>query len=361
MTYICSIGTGIPPHEISQQEIKPLIKDIFSLTERETAKFFPVFDNTMVQKRQLVTEPHWFRNSHTFKESNDLYTQSAVELSLAAMDACLSNKDFLKKNIAYEAIDMIIFVSSTGISTPSIDAYLMNERPFKDSIQRMPLWGLGCAGGAIGLSRAHDFITANPDKSAVVICCELCSLTFQKRDRKKSNIIGSALFGDGVSATLVIGKDSPLHKSSRIPMPQIMKTSSSTKKNSLDVMGWDITDHGMEVIFSKNIPLLINSFWKAHITRFLEDNQLTESMIHSFIAHPGGKKVLEAMEEVLQTSGSKIKHSYQVLSDHGNMSSTTVIYVLKKWMKEKMDKNQKSILSAMGPGFSSELLLLEWG
>ncbi|MFA1820752.1 type III polyketide synthase [Virgibacillus oceani] len=361
MTYICSVGTAMPPYEMTQQEIKPFIKDIFSLTDRESAKFFPVFDNTLVKKRQFAADPSWFKNTHTFKESNDLYQQSAKILSLEAIDECLSNKDFLEKDIPYEAIDMIIFVSSTGLSTPSIDAHLMNERPFKASVQRMPLWGLGCAGGAIGLSRAHDFITANPDKAALIVCCELCSLTFQKTDRKKSNIIGTALFGDGVAASIAIGKDSPLRSCSKNNIPQIKNTSSSTKKNSQDVMGWEISNNGLEVVFSKSIPVLISTFWKEHITHFLEENELSESKIHSFIAHPGGKKVLEEMEKVLQASGNKFKHSYQVLADHGNMSSATVLYVLKNWMKEKVDKNEKSIISAMGPGFSSELLLMEWG
>jgi alkylresorcinol/alkylpyrone synthase len=361
MTYICSVGTATPLYEMTQQEIKPFIKDIFSLTDRESAKFFPVFDNTLVEKRQFAADPSWLKNTHTFKESNDLYQQSAKSLSLEAIDECLSNKVFLQKDIPYEAIDMIVFVSSTGLSTPSIDAHLINERPFKASVQRMPLWGLGCAGGAIGLSRAHDFITANPDKSALIVCCELCSLTFQKTDRKKSNIIGTALFGDGVAASIAIGKDSPLQSCRKNNIPQIKKTSSSTKMDSLDVMGWDITNNGMEVIFSKSIPSLISSFWKEHITHFLIENHLSETMLHSFIAHPGGKKVLEEMEKVLQVSGNKFKHSYQILADHGNMSSATVLYVLKKWMKEKVDKNEKSILSAMGPGFSSELLLMEWG
>src|SRR5699024_1882510 len=153
-------------------------------------------------KRQFAADPSWLKNTHTFKESNELYQQSAISLSLEAIDECLSNKGFLQKDIPYEAIDMIVFVSSTGLSTPSIDAHLMNERPFKAMVQRMPLWGLGCAGGAISLSRSHDFITANPDKSALIVCCELCSLTFQKTDRKKSNIIGTALFGDGVAASI---------------------------------------------------------------------------------------------------------------------------------------------------------------
>ncbi|GAB3805162.1 type III polyketide synthase [Virgibacillus kimchii] len=361
MTYICSIGTGIPPYEISQNDIKPLIKDIFSLTDRETAKLFPVFDNTLVKKRQFAAEPSWFKNSHTFKESNYLYQQSATNLSLAAIDECLANKDFLSRNIPHEAIDMIVYVSSTGLSTPSIDAFLMNERPFKESIQRMPLWGLGCAGGAIGLSRVHDFITANPDKTALIVCCELCSLTFQKSDRKKSNMVGTALFGDGVAAAVAVGRDSPLRSFSRNNIPEIRKTSSCTKKHTLEVMGWDITDNGMEVVFSKSIPALIGSFWKEHISNFLEENLLYQETLHSFIAHPGGRKVLEEMEKVLHASRNKFKHSYTVLADHGNMSSATVLYVLKAWMKEVVEKNEKSILSAMGPGFSSELMLIEWG
>ncbi len=168
----------------------------------------------------------------------------------------------------------------------------MNERPFREDVVRMPLWGLGCAGGAIGLSRASDWISAHPDKNVLLVCCELCSLTFQKDDLRKSNIVGSALFGDGAAAALLMGEKSSWRSAVNHskPKPQILQTSSATKKNSHSVMGWNMTDRGMEVIFTKSIPAQVRSFWKKHIETFLADFPLSYHHIHSFIAHPGGKK-----------------------------------------------------------------------
>lgn len=360
MSYICSTGIGIPQHDINQQEIKQLVKEIFTYTDKQVNRLLPVFDNAAVNNRQFVVEKEWFKKDHTFQDRNDLYQCLAKKYALEAMDDCLTNTLFLTRNIPYEAIDMIIFVSSTGIATPSMDVHLMNERPFRDDVNRMPLWGLGCAGGAIGLARAHDWITAHPDKTALVICCELCSLTFQKGDIKKSNIIGTAIFGDGVSAAIVIGEKSPFLSYRKKIAPKIIHTNSATKRDSTDVMGWEVTDSGFEVIFSKSIPALVNTFWRDHINNFLQETQHRSDDIYSFIAHPGGKKVLEAMQDVLDCSNEKLDSAYKVLANHGNMSSATVIYVLQEAMKENMEPNKRSILSALGPGFCSELLLLEW-
>ncbi|WP_164668799.1 type III polyketide synthase [Virgibacillus doumboii] len=360
MAYICSLGLGVPSHELSQQTIKELVKNIFTFSDRQLTRLLPVFDNALIDKRQFVVEQNWFKESHSFQEKNDLYHSHAKEYSLQAIDECLTNKQFLTQNVPYEAIDMIIFVSSTGISTPSMDTYLMNERNFREDITRMPLWGLGCAGGAIGLSRAYDWLKAHPDKTVLLVCCELCSLTFQKDDIQKSNLIGTALFGDGISAALLAGEESQYLSHCRQSIPRITRTSSSTKKNSNAIMGWNVSNNGLEVIFSKSIPSLVRSFWDRHIEEFMNQNRLTTGNVHSFIAHPGGKKVLEAMEEVLKVPSEKFKHSYGVLKNHGNMSSSTVLYVLYEWMREDMPEQEVSILSALGPGFSSELLLMEW-
>ncbi|WP_188453902.1 type III polyketide synthase [Virgibacillus oceani] len=361
MTYICSAGAGIPPYEITQQEIKLLVSDIFTYTKKELTRLMPVFDHAKVNKRQFVVDKQWFKESHTFEEKNNLYQKYACEYSLKAIDECLTNGEFLKEDIPYEAVDMIIYISSTGIATPSIDAYILNERSFRENVSRMPLWGLGCAGGAIGLSRAFDWISSNPDKTALVVCCELCGLTFQKSDNKKSNVVGTALFGDGVAAVLICGQDSPYCTYRKKVLPKIMKTSSFTKKDSLSIMGWDVTNNGLEVIFSKSIPALVHTLWRDHIQSFFHEIYVNEVGIHSFIAHPGGQKVLEAMKDVLQLSSQKkLAKSYEVLENHGNMSSATVIYVLKEWMKETVEEKELSIVSALGPGFSSELLLLEW-
>ncbi|RYG73575.1 type III polyketide synthase [Lentibacillus lipolyticus] len=360
---IGSIGLGIPPHNMSQQSVKSIISTIFDKSaSRMINRLLPVFDNAQIDNRQFVVDEEWLRNNHTFAEKNDLYHHYAQTYSLKAIDACLTNEHLLNEPVPYEAIDMIIFVSSTGIATPSIDTYMMSERPFREDVVRMPLWGLGCAGGAIGLSRAFDWIKAHPDKNVLLVCCELCSLTFQKDDLSKSNIVGSALFGDGAAAALLLGEDSNWRSAIKCSKtkPRIIQTSSATKKHTHSVMGWNITDRGMEVVFAKSIPAQVRTFWKKHIETFLANLQLSPHNIHSFIAHPGGRKVLEAMETVLQAPPSKFLYAHRVLRDHGNMSSATVLYVLYEWMKDNVPEKMLSVVSALGPGFSSELLLLEW-
>lgn len=360
MAYISSIGTGIPKYSISQKQVKRLFQEIFPLPTEEVNQLLPVFDHAEIYERQLVVNENWFRQNHTFEQRNKLYLQKALLYSLQAIDQCLTNKDFLTADIPYEAIDTIIYVSSTGISTPSIEAYLFNERPFRNNIIRIPLWGLGCAGGAIGLSRAFDWVKAYPDKNVLIICCELCSLTFQKNDLKKSNLIGTALFGDGISAVLIMGEKSPYVDYQHGIKPKVIHSSSYTENDSIDVMGWDVTNSGFEVIFSKDIPMLVGTIWKNHMLNFLNDLQLDDEEIDSFIAHPGGKKVLHAMEDSLAIDKNRLKYSYEVLANHGNMSSATVFYVLQQWMKQNRSQQEKSILTALGPGFSSELLFLEW-
>lgn len=360
MAYICSIGLGIPNYSVFQHEVKDLVQEIFPLSNRRINKYMSVFDHAKIVERQLVVDKDWFRISHSFEEKNNTFKELAVKYTLEAVDNCLHNEDFLKESFPYEAIDMIIFVTSTGISTPSLDAYIMNHRPFREDVVRIPIWGLGCAGGAAGLSRAFDWISAHKDKTALLICCELCSLTFQENDASISNLVGTALFGDGVSATLLIGKESPYLPNKRKNVPEIVKTSSVTKKATLTIMGWEVTNNGLQVIFSKRIPKYVKSFWNKHLDKFLKEVNLEKEEIHSFIAHPGGIKVLQAIEDILDHANKKLFYSYETLYNHGNMSSATVIYVLEKWMHENINKNEKSILTALGPGFSSEILLLEW-
>lgn len=357
MTFIASVGLGIPEHVFSQEKVKQLVQEIFSMNNQIVEKLFPVFDNALVKERQFVVDENWFKAKHSFEEKNNLYIKHAKEKSLEAIDHCLINKDFLHSDIPYDAIDMVMFVSSTGISTPSLDVHLLNERPFRENIIRMPLWGLGCAGGAMGLSRSFDWIQSNPEKTALVICCELCSLTFQKQDDKMGNLVGTALFGDGVASVLLIGEKSPYYSNIKNDPAQIIRTSSFTKKDTISIMGWDITNEGFEVIFSKRIPKLVNTLWKEHVRSFFKDEKIDFQDIHTLIAHPGGRKVLENMEKALAIPNQKLAYSYDILKNHGNMSSATVFYVLYEWLKNTV--RHPSLLCSLGPGFSSELILLD--
>ena len=365
MVFISSVGRGIPKYDVSQNEIKQFVKKIYANQNRRLQRYLPVFDHAKINNRQLVAPLDWYAKRHSFSEANEVYIKHALDLSLQAIDECvenLSQKQAQLSTLSYEAIDLIVFVSSTGIATPSLDAHIVNARPFREDIVRMPLWGLGCAGGAMGLARARDWLQANQDKTALVICCELCSLTFQLEDNSTSNIVGTALFGDGVAATLLIGENS--HYSHYIPNKslKIEQTHSYMKKDTLDVMGWDMKEGGLHVIFSKKIPSFIETVWKKHVQILLKQNDLTWEQIASFIAHPGGRKVLEEMEKACHIPIKKLFYSYDVLQNHGNISSATVMYVLKKWLDEEKTNELEhpyALLSALGPGFSSELLLLK--
>ena len=360
MTIIASVGLAMPRHTLEQKTVKNLVKHIFVDEERLVNRLLTIFENAAIESRQFVVPPDWFQTTQDFKNRNDLYIKHAVDLSLTAIEDCLSNHSFLQETVPISDIDHIIFVSSTGIATPTIDVHIMNRLPFKETISRMPLWGLGCAGGAIGLSHAHRMLQADPTKNVLLICCELGSLAFQKDDLRKSNIVGTAFFGDGASAALLIGKKSHLTRSVAAKQtPSIKATSSFTKRNTESVMGWNINTNGFKVIFSKRIPKLVHTLFKPHLEKFMEEHLLVNHDIDSFVAHPGGRKVLESMEKACSIPSVKLRHSYAVLKDHGNMSSPTVLYVLKQWMQD-VESKQKSILSALGPGFSSELLLLEW-
>src|SRR5699024_1655165 len=198
-------------------------------------KLLPVFDNAMVKTRQLVKDKQWYGESHTFAETNAAYIDYAINLSLKAIDRCLQEARIGEKRFKYNQIDAIIFVSSTGIATPSLDAYLMNERSFREDVVRLPIWGLGCAGGAMGLSRGFEWFQTNRDKSALVMACDLCSLTFQREDNKLSNLVCQALVGDAVEDPISIGDEFsyPAHRFRHSPI--VYKTSSRHVRNKLDV------------------------------------------------------------------------------------------------------------------------------
>lgn len=234
----------------------------------------------------------------------------------------------------------------------------MNLLPFSDRLVRIPVWGLGCAGGAAGISRAYDYCKAYPNAKVLVVCVELCSLTFQKDDYSKSNLVGTSLFADGAACVLVCGDYVSLEQ--HITTPHIVGRGSKWMPNSEDVMGWNVRSGGLHVVFSKSIPSIISNWLGPFIHEFLGENQISSDQIDYFVAHPGGKKVLNAYEEALQLSKNHTTVSREILKAHGNMSSPTVLYVLEQFMLKKTKPNIFGLLVALGPGFSGEAVLLEW-
>lgn len=360
MPSIVSVAEAIPPHMLQQEQVMDFARGLFSESFKDIERLLKAFHNGQIEKRHFAKNLEWFKTDKTFEERNNAYIEHAVELGAEAIKNCLSSDTFLKKDIYYEEIDAIFTISSSGIATPSIEARIMNKLPFSEHTKRIPIWGLGCAGGASGLSRAYEYCLAFPYAKVLVLAIELCSLTFQRNDRSKSNLIGTSLFADGVACALLTG-DAVRREAfqKKASVPRILGTQSTTLRDSLDVMGWKIKDEGFYVVFSKDIPAIIESWLKPNVSGFLQREDLTMEAVDHFVAHPGGKKVIEAYQSALELNTAMTKIALDVLKEYGNMSSATILYVLKRFM-EIGQQGEIGLATALGPGFSSELLLLEW-
>ncbi|MEH7500885.1 3-oxoacyl-[acyl-carrier-protein] synthase III C-terminal domain-containing protein [Neobacillus drentensis] len=361
MPTIISVAEVTPHFEVNQNQASEFARELFSESYKDIERLLRAFQNGQIEKRHFVKDLDWFKEERTFEEKNTAYIESAVTFGKEAIEKCLNNKDFLTRNIPFQEIDIIFFISTTGIATPSIEARIMNLLPFNSHTKRVPIWGLGCAGGAVGLSRAYEYCLAFPKAKVLVLSVELCSLTFQRNDLSKSNLIGTSLFADGVACALVCGDASNFSDfRKKRTSPSIMATQSTLMPNSLDVMGWDIRSTGLFVVFSRDIPHIIEDWLKPNVSGFLADHQIDLEQIDYFIAHPGGKKVIDAYVKSLELPPAMTNVSLEVLKQFGNMSSTTIFYVLKRYLEMEIPQDSLGLGTALGPGFSSELLLFRW-
>ncbi|SFC46363.1 15-methylpalmitoyl-4-hydroxy-2-pyrone synthase [Bacillus sp. OV322] len=361
MPYILSSAHSNLPNSIAQDTVMDFSRSIFGSAFKDIERLLKAFKNGEIENRYFACDLDWFNRDHTFQEKNEKYIELAAEYGAQAIQKCLINPLFLRDGINIEEIDAFFFISSTGISTPSVDAIIMNMLPFSPHTKRIPIWGLGCAGGASGLSRAYEYCKAFPEAKALVLTVELCSLTFQKNDVSKSNLIGTSLFADGTACALVCGDESGGREVSLLPaVPEILGTQSTLMPQSLDVMGWEMKNEGLHVVFSRDIPAIIKNWLKPNVEEFLSGSKTELQDISHFIAHPGGKKVISAYKESLDFTEEMTETSMDILKKFGNMSSATILYVLEKFMEKQIPKGEKGLAAALGPGFSSELLLMRW-
>jgi alkylresorcinol/alkylpyrone synthase len=350
MPTLASISTIEFPFKTDQQEVKQYAKDLFAPSYPQVERMLIAFDNTEIMTRNFCKPLDYYAGLHTFEEQNLEYIRISLEYSVKAIEECISSAHIQK-----EEITDIIFVSTTGLSTPSLDALIINKMRLSQNINRMAIFGLGCGGGVSGYSKACTLAIANPDAVVLLVAVELCSLTFLRNDYSKSNFIGSSLFADGVAACLITG-DHHEHKSRK--EITFLANESKIYYDSLDVMGWQFMDTGFKVLFSSDIPTIIENNVRNDVTSFLDKQNLKLSDIKNFIFHPGGKKVLTAYEEALGVEGDFLKNTREVMNDNGNMSSTTVLYVLERFFKHGFE-NGYGLMVSMGPGFSCEMVLLQ--
>ena len=351
---IRAVATAVPPFCYGQDEARRFSRILFGDVFPDIDRLMTVFDNAAIESRHFSSSVEWFYEEHSFEEKNRLYLESALKLGEEAIRKCLEASD-----LGPESVDHFIFVSSTGLSTPSIDARLINILGMRNDIRRTPIWGLGCAGGAAGLSRAHEFVRAFPEQRALLLAVELCGLTFQRNDLSKSNLIAASLFADGAAAVLVEGA-ACLQTGAGRGGPRILSTRSTLWSDSLDVMGWEVNNHGLKVLFSKDIPSIVQRSVRPVLDGFLGDHGLALETIRHVIAHPGGAKVIGAYEESLGLHDGRMNFAREVLRRYGNMSAPTVLFVLKMFLDaETIRPSEYGVITALGPGFSSEMLLIE--
>ncbi len=350
MPEIVSVSRVEMPFRISQNELKTFAREIFSESYPDIDRILESFDNTLIEYRNMAVPLSYFKNNKSFREKNDLYIELALKYSVEAIEECLLNSDFKKEDLTD-----IIFISSTGISTPSPDGLIVNKMKLNPVINRLPVWGLGCAGGVSGISKALTIAKANPEAVIMLVSAELCSLTFIRDDYSKSNLIATGLFSDGVSAVLIAGDN--IKKSDNVKI-NILGFQSKLYYDTLDVMGWEVIDSGFKVIFSRDIPSIVHKYVKDDILGFLNKYNLKLGDVKNFIVHPGGKKVIDSYSESLNLEMNNFSNTIEVLKNYGNMSSATVLYVLKEFMNKGFQKGYGLMLS-LGPGFSVELALLE--
>ena len=341
---ILSVATALPPHRIGQGEAKEFARALFAEEFRDIERLTPIFDNVNVGNRYFCVPREWFERDHSFPERNELYVEHALNLSEKAARRALD-----RAGAEPEDIGAIFFVSTTGLSTPSLDSKLIFRLGLSEHTRRVPIWGLGCAAGVAGLARAADHVRLYPEKLTLVVGVELCGLTFQRGDLSKSNLVATSLFSDGAAAVLLGSGD---HGE---PGLELLGSHSTTWPDTEDIMGWDVVETGFKVKISRSIPALIRQRMSENLVAACDSVGLTPKEIKHLVTHPGGARVLDAFEEVLGYEAGGLALPREVLRDFGNMSSVTVVFVLERFLSSReFVTGQYGLMSALGPGFSAE-------
>ncbi len=306
-----------------------------------------------VRHRNLALPLERYPDLSGFTEANSAYIDVATDLGEQAVLSALE-----AAHLDPSEVDAIVTVSSTGIGVPTIDARIAGRVGLRPDVKRIPLFGLGCVAGAAGMARVHDYLRGFPDHIAVLLSVELCSLTLQREDTSIPALIGLCLFGDGAAAVVAAGAErSPATPQSG---PRVIGTQSTLFRDTVDVMGWNVGSGGFQLVMSRDVPRMAEDHLAEAVDDFLGDHGLRTEDIATWICHPGGPKVLDAIGSAIDLPQEAFRHSWQSMSEHGNMSSVSVLDVLCRTLTDPPAPGSLGVMLAMGPGFSFELLLLAW-
>lgn len=375
---LAALVSAVPPHVMRQDDVVRRVRALFGDRRLDIERLLPAFGNAGIDTRRSCVPIEWYLSPSNWKDRNALFIEHAVALLEEAASACLA-----EAGLPCEAVDGLVTVCTTGIATPSLDARLMERLPFRRDVARLPIFGLGCAGGVLGLSRAATLAQglaqglahrpgaqgpgpARPGARVLCLVVELCGLTFRANDLSKSNVIAAALFGDGAAAMLLeapgpagvaagMAGDGPDGASAG--GLKLGPQGEHTWPASLDVMGWEVEQDGLGVLFSRDIPALIRERMGPAVDGFLAAHGLARGDIDGYVCHPGGAKVVGALEEVFGLPEGGLAEARGVLRDFGNMSAVTVLFVLERLRRAGM--RGRYLMTALGPGFTAAFQILE--
>ena len=355
---IAGVASALPEHRYPQAVITAALKRHWNGSLERPELLDRLHARARVEYRHLAFPLEQYARFGNWGETNSAWLEIAPELGMRAIDGALERAGLRRQDL-----DALFVVSITGVASPSLDARLINLMRLRSDIKRTPIFGVGCVGGALGLTRAADYVLAYPGHAAALLSVELCSLTIQRDDRSTANLISTGLFGDGAAAVIVTGSQRSADQapSSSPTGPHILGCRSVFYPDSEDVMGWDISQDGFRVVLSPRLPEIIKRHLAGDVDAFLETFGLTRNDIGNWLIHTGGPKVLEAIQDALGLYERELERSWECLRRCGNLSSASVLLVLEDViMQHRPAPGTLGVLLAMGPGFCSEMILVRW-
>lgn len=346
---IISVAKQLPPYSRETADILPYIETwLAGQDERFIRKVHKIFGNAGVDKRYSIMSPDEVFTSTSFEEKNDIYVRECTRLAEQSLQKAL-DKACWKAN----EIDYLVTVSCTGIMIPSADAFLVNRLQMKQDIVRLPVTEMGCAAGVSGMIYAKQFLKANPGKKAAVVAVESPTATFQLNDFSMANIVSAAIFGDGAAAILLSSCEADQG-------PEIIAEEMYHFYDAEYMMGFKLTNTGLRMILDETVPETITAHFPQIVHPFLERNQTNITEVDHLIFHPGGRKIVQTVNDLFGVLGKNIDDTREVLKQYGNMSSVTVLYVLERFLEKEISHGEKGLMLSFGPGFSAQSILIQW-
>jgi alkylresorcinol/alkylpyrone synthase len=354
MARIAAVSPALPAFVYSQAEITDTIVPMVTSDPGKQAVMRRLHGGSMVATRHLVMPIERYRDATTFTRSNEMFIEVAADLTERAL------RDLDEHLVLVPAdIDYVMFTSVTGISAPSIDALLVARLGLRSDVKRVPMYGLGCVAGAAGIARVNDYLVGHPNDVAVLLAVELCSLTFQRDDDSMANLVATGLFGDGAAAVVMVGGE----RAKRMPVtgPDVVDARSQLYPDTEDVIGFTASETGFRIILTAQVSEVIERDFGQDVTAFLAANGLAIADVDTWVAHPGGPRVLESFQRSLGLADGALDNSWRSLARVGNLSSASVLHILADELGDgSAAPGTETVLFALGPGVSAELVLLRW-